>query len=190
MFDVQLTSASAEMLSSYPVILLAGDIEFDDELVAKLEQTLKQGRTLLLTPAHREALGSWFATLAKYRGIEVLPPWTNPATERPGAISDQRLQRLVRETLPVEVTGDPIQYQVNRTTHGWAIELINNAGVAKKPDQPATTDPNAIARVVLHPRIHFDSAKEWRSNQSFPRPEEIRLEVGPGQSAFVEFAAP
>jgi len=49
------------------------------------------------------------------------------------------------ELLPVEVAGDSIQYQINRTTRGWVIELINNAGVAKQPDQPATTDPNAIA---------------------------------------------
>ena len=44
------------MLSSYPVILLAGDIEFDDDLLAKLEQALKQGSTVLLTPAHQAAL--------------------------------------------------------------------------------------------------------------------------------------
>ena len=35
-FDVQLTSASREMLASYPVILLAGDIEFDDDLLEGL----------------------------------------------------------------------------------------------------------------------------------------------------------
>jgi len=186
MFDVQPTSASAEMLSSYPVILLAGDIEFDDELIGKLESALKQGSALLLTPAHQQALGTTFARLAKHRRTEVLEPWSNPATGRAAAISDLRLQRLGRETLPVEVAGDPIQYEVNRTADGWVIELINNTGVAKKPDQPAKTDPSAIARVVLQPRVRSASAREWRSNRPYPRPDEIRLEVGPGQSAFVE----
>ena len=190
MFDVQLTSASAKMLSSYPVIMLAGDIEFDDELIAKLERAMKQGRTLLLTPAHQESLGSRFARLAKHRGIEVLTPWINPATGRSAAIPNLRLQRLASEVLPVEVLGDPIQYQVNRTTNGWAIELINNAGVAKKRDQPATTDPIAIARVVLRPKIRYASAREWRSNRSYPRLDQLQLEVGPGQSVFVEFICP
>jgi hypothetical protein len=190
MFDVQLTSASAEMLSSYPFILLAGDIAFDEELIAKLERALKQGSTLLLTPAHQEALGPRFARLKKHRGVEVLQPWTNPATGRPALISDSRLQRLAREALPVEVSGDPIQYQINRTTNGWVAELINNAGVAKKPDQPAITDPAAIARVALRPRFRWAKAQEWRSNSSYTKLVPLKLEVSPGQSAFVEFTCP
>ena len=187
MFDVQLTSASAEMLSSYPVILLAGDIEFDEELVAKLERALKQGSTLLLTPAHQEALGPRFARLKKHRGVEVLQPWTNPATGRPALIADSHLQRLACEALPIEVSGDPIQYEINRTARGWVIELVNNAGVTKKPDQPATADPGAIARVVLHPRIRCASAREWRSNRAYAKLDPLKIEMGPGQSAFVEF---
>ena len=186
MFDVQLTSASAEMLSSYPVILLAGDIEFDDELIAKLERALKQGRKLLLAPAHQASLGSRFDRLAKFPGVELLPPWTNPVTGRAAAISDARLQQLVRETLPIEVSGDAIEYQINRMTNGWVIELINNNGVIKKRDQPAITDTNAIARVVLRPNFPCASASEWRSNHAYPKSDEIRVEVGPGQSAFVE----
>jgi hypothetical protein len=190
MFDVQLTSASAEMLSSYPVVLLAGDIEFDEQLVAKLERVLKQGSSLLLTPDHQEALGPRFARLKKHRGVEVLQPWTNPATSRPALISDARLQRLAREALPVEVSGDPIQYGINRTPNGWVVELINNAGVSKKPDQPAITDPGATAQVVLRPRIRSATAREWQLNRSYTKLDLLKLEVGPGQSAFVEFTCP
>jgi hypothetical protein len=185
-FDVQLTSASAEMLSSYPVILLAGDIEFGDELMAKLERALKLGGKLLLSPAHQTALGSRFGRLSIYPGAELLEPWTNPATGRPAAIADARLKRLVHETLPVEVSGDPIQYQINRTSSGWVIELINNAGVIKKPDQAATIDPNATARVTLRTKVSCRSAIEWKSNRTYPKADEIRVDVGPGQSAFVE----
>ena len=185
-FDVQLTSASAEMLSSYPVILLAGDIEFGDELMAKLERALKLGSKLLLSPAHQTALGSRFGRLSKYPGAELLEPWTNPATGRPAAIADSRLKRLVRESLPVEVAGDPVQYQINLTPSGWVIELVNNAGVIKKPDQAATIDPNATARVTLRTKVSCRSALEWKSNQTYPKADEIRVDVGPGQSAFVE----
>ena len=190
MFDVQLTSASAEMLSSYPVILLAGDIEFDEELIAKLERALAKGSAVLFAPAHKQTLGSRFARLTARPGAEVLQPWVNPATGRSAAISEARLQRLTREVLPVEVSSDPIQYEVNRTPTGWVIELINNTGVAKKPDQPATTDPAAIARVVIKPRIKCAAAREWRSNRAFPPLDQFQLDVGPGQSVFVELTCP
>jgi hypothetical protein len=190
MFDMQLTSASAEMLGSYPVILLAGDIDFDDGFMAKLEMALKRGSIILLTQAHQEALGSRFARLAKFSGLEVLQAWTNPATGRSAAISDERLQHLVRQALPLRVSGDPIQYQVNRAAHGWVVELINNQGVVKTPNQPATTDPNAVARVVLDLKIPCASAREWRSNRVYPNRNHIEMEVGPGRSAFVEFICP
>src|SRR5512136_234084 len=72
MFDVQLTSASAEMLASYPVLLLAGDIQFEDAVVAKLEHALARGSRLLLTPAHQAALGLKFARLEKHSRTELL----------------------------------------------------------------------------------------------------------------------
>ena len=186
--DVQLTSASTEMLSSYPVILLAGDITFDGALIAKLEGALKRGSKVLLSPAQQTAMGQeLFIRLAKYPGVEVLEPWTNPATGRPAAVSNARLQRLTNEALPVIVLGDPIQYQVNRTATGWVVELVNNAGVVKKPNQPQVIDPNAIARVVLKPKIQCASAREWRSGTTYPNPEEICWASGPGRSVFVVF---
>jgi len=187
MFDVQLSSASMEMLDSYQSILLAGDVTFDDVLVAKLEDALKHGRRVLLSQAHRTALGSKFGRLSKFPGLEVLRPWTNPATGRSTSISNERLERLARESLPIAISGDPIQFQVNQTVHGWAIELINNAGVTKKPDRPAVTDPTAIAHVMLRQKFQCSSASEWRSNCIYRNPMEIAEEVGPGRSVFVEF---
>ena len=129
----------------------------------------------------------FFARLAKYPSTELLEPWTNPATGRPAAIANSRLQRLINEALPVTVSGDPIQHQINRTATGWVIELINNAGVAKRPDQAASTDPNAIARVVVKPKFRCASIREWRSNRSYQPSDKIRVETGPGQSQFIEF---
>jgi hypothetical protein len=185
-FDVQLTSASADILASYPVLLLAGDIEFDESLITKLESVLRRGGRLLLSTAHQKALGANFARLAKYPGTELLQPWINPQTGRSAAISEARLRRLANETLPVEVSGDAIEYEINRTAGGWVVELVNNNGVKKKPDQPATVDAAAVARVVLRLKTVCSLAKEWRSSHTYPNPTNLHLEVGPGQSAFIE----
>ena len=50
--------------------------------------------------------------------IEVLEPWGNPDTKRPAAISRERLRQIERDTLPIGVAGDPVQYQINRNQTG------------------------------------------------------------------------
>ena len=122
--------------------------------------------------------------------VECHQPWSNPATSRPTTISDERLTRLARELLPVEILGDPVQSQINRTRTGWVIELVNNRGVAKKPGEPAVIDPQGKARVTLKPKVRFTSAREWRSKVVHERAKEIVVKIGPGQSEFVEFVGP
>lgn len=186
-FDVLTTAVPPEILPTYPVILLAGDIEFDTAFLSELEKSLRRGSRVLMSDRHRAALGVEFERVARQGEVEVLEAWTNNTTGRPTAISNARLARLAQENLPIEISGDAIQYQINRTSRGWLVELINNAGVIKKRDQPAVVDPTAIAHVALHPKVKWSSAREWRSNQTYPQTDAIRVEVGPGQSAFVEF---
>ncbi|MDR3692970.1 MAG: hypothetical protein P4L46_26560 [Fimbriimonas sp.] len=186
-FDVQLSIASAPMLGSYSTLLLAGDIEFDDNLVAKLEALLRKGARVLISQAHRAALGPKFAWLARYSGLEILQPWTNPETGRTAAISNDRLANLAKSSLPIEVSGDPIEYEINRTDRGWVVEVINNKGVIKKPDQPTVTDPGSVVRVTLTPKFQFRTARAWSTGKSFEPSRDVRMEVEPGASGFVEF---
>ncbi len=186
-FDVLLTSAPPEVLPTYPVILLAGDIEFDPAFLGELEESLRRGSRVLISPRHREALGAEFDRVASQGEVEVLGPWINPLTGRPGAISEERLKTLSRQFLPIEVTGDPVQYQFNRIPSGWVVELINNRGVIKKPDQPALIDPTAIARVRLKPKDACQTAREWRSGKTHQNPGDLHLELGPGAIEYIEF---
>ncbi|MCL4790350.1 MAG: hypothetical protein KJ070_26800, partial [Verrucomicrobia bacterium] len=185
-FDVLLTSVAPGLLPQYPVILVVGDVEFNETTVVRLDEALRRGSSVLISERHREALGEGFKTLATRGRLEVLQSWTNPATGRPTAIADQHLARLARELLPIKVLGDAVQYQINRTPTGWVIELVNNRGVAKKPGEPAVIDPQAKARVTLKPKVRFTSAHEWRSRVVHKRAKEIRVEIGPGQTEFVE----
>lgn len=135
-----LSSASGEVLQAYPVVLLVGDITFDAQFIDGLRQALRSGSKLLLHKRHAEALGDRLKQLEPTGPVEVLPSWTNPATNRPTAVSNARLAQLIEEHLPVVVEGAPIQYQVNRNRQGWVIELVHNGGVTKRPDQPAVVD--------------------------------------------------
>ncbi len=185
-FDVLLTSVPPEVLPAYPVILLAGDITFDDAFLGELEKALRRGSSVLMAPRHRDALGEDFGRVARQGSVEVLEPWTNPATGRSAAVSNERLARLAGDLLPVAVGGDPVQYAVNRTPKGWVVELVNNQGVAKKPASAAVTDPAAVARVTLAPRVPCAEAREWLSGRVHSSVASVAVEIGPGAVEFVE----
>ncbi|HXP61951.1 MAG TPA: hypothetical protein VN829_15755, partial [Dongiaceae bacterium] len=185
-FDVLLTSVPPGILATYPVVLLAGDIEFDDAFLRELDQALRRSGRVLMSPRHRQALGAQFDRLARQGEVEVLEPWINPVTGRPAAISNDRLRDLAQQYLPVQVSGDPIQFQINRTPTGWVVELINNRGVIKKPNEPAVTDATAVARVRLKPRMTCQSTREWRSLRRHDNPAVVEVELGPGAVEFIE----
>jgi len=186
MFDVLLSSAKADVLGAYPVLLLVGDITFDDSFVSRLEQALRKGSTLLLHSRHATQLGSRLAQLERAGDVEVLSGWTNPKTGRPGAVSNERLARLAAEYLPIAVEGDPVQYQINRNAKGWVVELVNNRGVAKQPDRPAVVDGKATARVTLRPGFDVREARVWHLRAPHPLSEPFTVTVMPGSTLFVE----
>lgn len=186
-YDVLLSSTPPEVLPSYPVILLAGDIEFHPSFLSELEKSLRRGSRVLMSPRHRDALGSEFARLERQGKVEVLDPWINPVTGRPSAISNSRLSQLAKELLPFEIQGDEVGYQVNRTLAGWAIELINNRGVVKKPGEAAMVDPQAIAHVRLQSKVRCSQAVEWRSGRIHRGAEVVELDLGPGAVEYVEW---
>jgi hypothetical protein len=186
-FDVLLTTASADVLSAYPAILLAGDIEFDQGFMDALGQALEHGSLVFVSGRQRSALGSRWEVLKRKGTIEVFKPWTNPKTGRSTAISDQELKRITLKFQPIDISGDPVQYQLNRTESGWVVELVNNNGVIKKPNQPAIIDSRIVAHVRLKPLVECVSATNWRSHRTFENPKDIEVTLGPGTSEFVEF---
>ena len=191
MFDVLLSSAKTDVLAEYPVILLVGEITFDADFTCRLFRAVRRGAKLLLHPRHVKALGDDFNNLKGTGDVEVLTDWVNPATGRPTAISNERLARLSAHYLPIAVQGDPVQYQINRTPRGWVVELVNNHGVLKKPDQPAVVDPNGLAKVQLLPRTPIRSIRHWSQTQDIemsPTPP-ISVTLGPGETVFLELTA-
>ena len=186
-FDVLLTTAPAEVLSAYPVILLAGDIDFDPRFTEALGHALEQGSRVLMSRRQRLAIGSGWESLRRKGTIEMLEPWTNPKTGRSTAISNQDLKQIIRQSQPIRISGDAVQYQINRTESGWVVELVNNNGVIKKPDQPAVIDSRMVARIHLKPLAKCASAAMWCSHLTLENPKQVEVTLGPGSSEFVEF---
>jgi len=195
MYDVLLSSNSATNLESYPVILLAGDMTFGAQFVSALQQALQNGSRVLMQPAQRDALGGAFNTLTNAGTVEVLPMWTNAVTGRPAAIPNWRLTQLATTCLPIAVSGDPIQYSINRNAAGWVVELVHDNGVYKDPINPAIITNTDFAMVTLRPYVPVARASEWQIDAN-GNPADVDLNytgvpltvpVGPGQSVYVQF---
>lgn len=189
--DVMLSTATGATMGRYPAVLLAGEMIFTPSVVHELRTALESGSRLLLHPRHIQALGEVRMQALRSAGsIEVIGSWVNPATGRPAAIPDERLRQLTDELQPVAVTGDPIQYQVNRNRAGWVVELVNNDGVIKSGRTPARVHPGVIARVQLKPKAAITAAREWITGRELPHEGAIQVEVPPGETRFVEFLTP
>lgn len=153
-----------------------------------MEKALRRrGSRVLMSERHRKALGAEFGRVASQGEVVVLDSWTNPATGRPAAISDERLRAIAGEFLPIEVTGDSVQYQINRTARGWVVELINNRGVTKFPDRPALVDAGAVARVKLTSRRNGGPGTSWRRPPAEVTDRSVLIDVAPGAVEFVSF---
>ena len=187
LFDVLRSNASGKVFASYPVLLLVGDIESSRDLLSRLDFALREGSRVLLHPRHIKALTEEaLSRLQEAGSVEALEPWTNPDTGRSTAISNERLRELCEEFSPFSVSGDPIQYQINKTHRGWVVELVNNDGVIKFPDRPAETDPSAVATVTLSPRFAVAKATAW-SGELHLKQDKAIVRIPPGETAFVEF---
>lgn len=187
--DVVLSTATGAFMSRYPAILLAGEIEFSPRLIQELTTVLESGSRLLVHPRHVTALGAeGWKRLESAGAVEVIEPWVNPDTGRAAAIPDTRLAKLAAELLPIEVGGDPIQYQINRTDSGWVIELINNDGVVKTGRTPARVYPEVVSHVVLKPRVPIRQAREWITGQQMPGTGTFSITIPPGESRFIEMS--
>jgi hypothetical protein len=175
-------------MARYPVILLAGEVDFPGAFLHELRTALRAGSRLLIHPRHAAAMPPGALDQLRSAGtVEIVEPWLNPETRRPAAISDERLAQLATELLPIGVEGDPVQYQINRNDRGWVIELINNDGVVKTGRAPARVFPEVVAHVTLTPRFTPTRVVEWLTGKAYATNAPVRVDVPPGETRFVEF---
>ncbi|MBI1318611.1 MAG: hypothetical protein GC168_06645 [Candidatus Hydrogenedens sp.] len=175
-FDVVLSTASTETLASYRALLLAGPHEFSDGFMTRLAEATEQGTKLWWYPRHEAAAGERLRQHAKVGAVSVLDDDLDAA-----------LTELCQTYAPVTITGDPVQWQVNRTRTGYVVELVNNAGVRKKPNTPAVVDPDAGIKVTVACKESVASASEWRTGKRFDAEKPVTIGVPPGGVRYVAF---
>ncbi len=193
--DVMLNTVTAQTMTRYPFILLAGEVSLSRFFSLELCRAAAHGSMILMNQAHARSIPDDLLTrltatgnlrIMDASGVSGAQPM--PDTE---AIPASVLEEIAATTMPVRIGGDPVQYQINRNRAGWVVELINNDGVFKEGKNPAVVWPEATASVELAPAFDFSSATEWMTGQVLePRNSIISIDIPPGEIRFVEFRDP
>jgi hypothetical protein len=170
-------------MASYPILLLTGDITFDQATIASLSGAATRGSRILINADLAKREPAAMAQLRKAGTVEVLETG-DPAR----VITNEKLKALSEELLPIRVAGDPVDYQINRNHSGWVVKIENNAGLAKFGNKPVQIDPMALAHVRLSCREPSSSIREWRTGLEYSANlDSIELTIPPGEIRFVEF---
>ena len=188
--DVMLNTVTGATMSRYPCILLAGDMDLSPFFLFELGKAAKAGSRILLHPRHATAMGETNLKKLQASGkVEVIKTEKHPTTQRSTAVSHSTLAGINRELFPFEISGNNIQYQVNRNKKGWVLELINNEGVYKTGDQPAIVYNEAESNVRINPRFDYQNVREWITDEpmTVKKEETFLLTIPPGEIRFVEF---
>jgi len=188
-FDVLLSSTGDDILASYPIILLTGDIDFSLEFLGHIKSALQNGSQVLISQRHAKALKDELAILKQSGAVEILETWSNPKTGRSSAISNTKLESLIQKYSPIKIEGDPVQYRINRTSNSWIVELINNNGVIKRPASPVTIDKRSTIHITLTPRFPVKNILQWESDKEIELNSSkiLTLKIEPGEVVFLEF---
>lgn len=188
--DVMLNTVSGATMGRYDCILLAGEMEFSPFFLFELQKAAKAGSRILMHSRHAKTIGEEGLQKLQANGkVEVLDALTHSVTKRPALIADETLTEVSQDLLPFELSGDTVQYQINRNAHGWVIELINNDGVFKTGDQPAKIYQDASINIRIKPKFSYSSVKEWMTQNKMSPMENgwIELTIPAGETRFVEY---
>jgi hypothetical protein len=208
-YNIHLSNVSSAVLNSYQTILLVG--KFSDftacNFIETLGTALANGSNLLISQAQQTDLEATpysstnaYEYLCQQGSVEVLQPWTNPATGRPTAISSNtsvapnmttnRLGLLAQQSIPFAITGSDVQYTVNTNSAGYVIQLINNAGVYKCASSPAYTDDSKVATVQITTTLSATQATEWVSGTVHSDASSFTVSIPSGGVEFVQYYVP
>ena len=191
MADVMLNTVTGDTMARYPCILLAGDMNFSPFFIRELQKALLAGSECWIHPRHAASLGQErIASWEKQGTLHIIKPPSMPTLSESLAIDGSNLREISQQLMPVALSGDPVQYQVNRNQEGWVVELINNDGVFKTGDQAARVHAEAIAHVMLETKPGSGitgTPSEWITDRILSRNASglIPVAIPPGESRFV-----
>jgi hypothetical protein len=175
-FDVLVNNANRSAWGAYPVLLAVGDIPWTSEDIAYLKGYIKAGGILALNEINVEGwdraylglVSGSFAPAGSAKTVLASPDGTpllirrdigkghlfvssktpDPGVSKELAFPTAFLGAMAERFLPFKVEGD-VEYLINRTSDGWAMLVVNNAGWTKMNGAKPEMDLTKTAQVKV-----------------------------------------
>ncbi len=149
--DFLLQNASQKVLNSYPCLLLSGSISFSSAEVARYEEYVKQGGTLLMNTAYLKYFpryqskfsGKSGQSIADGKGEVIVYGPDYSVTGLDGILREQ-----INKHIPFRFSED-VQYLVNVTESSLIVTVINNDGIEKAHYEYPTVDESAAKELTI-----------------------------------------
>jgi len=184
-FDFLTQTANQQVLNSYPVIILAGDLHLSEAERVQLYNYVGGGGTLVMNTAYLGQFSSFSGTQNFGKGRVIAYGDDYDVWELDGILSD-----LTEKLLPVQVSGD-IQYMVNIKDGSVVVTLINNLGVEKYANQPTRFDDSQTQTVTVTYTggNRVLEVRDWITDNTLAKNKTQTLVLGPGDIQVIEFVA-
>lgn len=190
--DFLLQNASQEVLNSYPVLILSGDITLSNEEANRYREYARQGGTLVLNTAYLKFFPEYKKDMGSSKQYE-LKEGNGTVIVYGGDYEVMELDSIIREQLekfmPFQVSGD-IQYSVSVKNGSLFLTLINNNGVVKEPTKPVVIDKSQSSRVTATytGSLKILSVTDIKNVRKIPMSgNQVSVNVGAGEVAVLEF---
>jgi hypothetical protein len=197
--DVLLQNASPNVLASYPVLVLSGQILLSSGERKNYVEYVENGGILLLNELTLHqfprsvtgVLGVGGAGTVRGYGKGFVAHYGDPTREKKK--TGEIIAALAETLLPFRVEGN-VQYLISRRARGWVVTIVNNEGITKDFRSPPAMDPKKAQSVTisfsgigtvtdLRP-LYVDSTSVVSFDASSGRVEGI---LAPGDIAIIEF---
>lgn len=163
LFDVLLQNADLGTLSSYPCLLLTGNIELSSAEAGRYTQYVQNGGTLLLNTAYTDQFAVWKDKYKTGNDPYSFTYGSGTVTVYGKAYSTDALPALLMEQkakyVPFSFSHD-IEHMINVTDDAVILTLINNDGITKKPDKKEKISKKELELTVQTSLANVKSVKE------------------------------
>jgi hypothetical protein len=195
--DILLQNAPQEVLSSYPCLVLSGEVNLSGEEAARFRAYVAQGGTLMLNSAFTGQFPEFEFSGDARNAPETQSIGKGQVIHFGPDYSVQQLDALLREErakrLPLRIAGE-VQHLINVREDALLVTLVNNAGVTKAHRAKPVIDATQARTVTIvwTGEGQVASARELRRNQDLPLDAQgaFTVSIPPGEVVIVELRTP
>jgi len=182
--DVLTDQAAETVLNSYPVIVLAGDVELTPSMVKKYTGYVQQGGTLVLNSVYTQSFPSAYRKSGTQGKGEVIVYGSDYQV----AELDGIFRRLLKKQIPFEID-ETVEYIVNVKDNSLVLTLINNEGVYKAYNTAEVVDGSKTKHVNITytGTQKVTAVKDWMTGKKLSTSKSQSVELAPGGIAVIEF---